>query len=419
MMESQDYRVYPYRWVVLLAFMFINLTIQMLWISFASITGPAAAYYGVTDQQIGLLSMIFMIVYIPLSIPASWVIDTFGIRIGVGIGAVLLGVFGLLRGIYASDYLMVLIFTVGIAMGQPFLLNAQTKVAACWFAISERATAAGLATVANFIGTGIGLAVTPFLLENYSLNLIQLIYGAVAALSALLFLVLVRERPPTPPCPAGHDQRALMLDGLKQMLRQGDFWKMIFVFFVGLGIFNGIATWIESIVRPRGFTVTQAGLLGGLLLAGGIAGAIVLPSLSDYFLKRKPFLLLGMICAVPGLIGITFAPSYGLMIVSVLVLGFFMMGLGPIGYQYAAELTYPAPEGTSNGLLVLAGQISVVFVYAMEAFKSADGSFTVPLVALTVLMVVCCILIATLEESDYLKGVAEQRMMAGTAKVSS
>ena len=42
MMESQDYRVYPYRWVVLLAFMFINLTIQMLWISFASITGPAA-----------------------------------------------------------------------------------------------------------------------------------------------------------------------------------------------------------------------------------------------------------------------------------------------------------------------------------------------------------------------------------------
>ena len=155
------------------------------------------------------------------------------------------------------------------------------------------------------------------------------------------------------------------------------------------------------------------------LLAGGIAGAIVLPSLSDYFLKRKPFLLLGMICAVPGLIGITFAPSYGLMIVSVLVLGFFMMGLGPVGYQYAAELTYPAPEGTSNGLLVLAGQISVVFVYAMEAFKSADGSFTVPLVALTVLMVVCCILIATLEESDYLKGVAEQRMMAGTAKVSS
>ncbi len=53
--------------------------------------------------------MIFMIVYIPLAIPASWIIDTFGIRIGVGIGATLLGLFGLLRGIYASNYLLMLI----------------------------------------------------------------------------------------------------------------------------------------------------------------------------------------------------------------------------------------------------------------------------------------------------------------------
>lgn len=414
-MEGQSYRVYRYRWVVLLAFMLINLTIQILWISFASVTGPAAAFYGVTDQQIGFLSMIFMLVYIPLSIPASWVIDTYGIRIGVGAGAILLGVFGLLRGLYAANYLMVVIFTIGIAMAQPFLLNAQTKVAARWFAIDERATAAGLAVVANFIGTGIGLAATPFLLENYNLDRTQLIYGAAAALSALLFLLLIRERPATPPCPAGHDERALMFDGLKQMLRQRDFWKMIFVFFVGLGIFNGIATWIENIVRPRGFTVVQAGLLGGLLLAGGIAGAIVIPALSDRYLKRKPFILLGMICAVPGLVGITFAPSYALMILSVLVLGFFMMGLGPIGYQYAAELTYPAPEGTSNGLLVLAGQVSVIFIYGMEALKSADGSFTASLVALAGLMVVCCVLIATLRESDYLIGVARQREASGSA----
>ncbi len=411
-MEGQDYQVYRYRWVVLFVFMLINLTIQILWISFASVTGPAAAYYGVTDQQIGLLSMIFMIVYIPLAIPASWIIDTFGIRIGVGIGATLLGLFGLLRGIYASNYLLVVIFTVGVALGQPFLLNAQTKVAARWFAIGERATAAGLAVVANFIGTGIGLAVTPFLLDSYNLEGTQLIYGAAAALSALIFLVFIRECPATPPCPAGHDERALMFDGLKQMLRQGDFWKMIFVFFVGLGIFNGIATWIENIVRPRGFSVTQAGVLGGLLLAGGIAGAIVIPALSDRYLKRKPFILLGMICAVPGMIGLTFAPTYGLMIASVMVIGFFMMGLGPIGYQYAAELTYPAPEGTSNGLLVLAGQISVVFIYGMEALKSADGSFTISLVALTGLMAICCVLIATLQESEYLKETAKQRTAA-------
>ena len=29
-----------------------------------------------------------------------------------------------------------------------------------------------------------------------------------------------------------------------------------------MGIFNGITTWIENIIRPRGFTPTDAGTLG-------------------------------------------------------------------------------------------------------------------------------------------------------------
>ena len=54
MQKQQGYQVYSYRWIVLAAFMFINLTIQILWISYAAITGPAAQYYGVGDLEIGL-----------------------------------------------------------------------------------------------------------------------------------------------------------------------------------------------------------------------------------------------------------------------------------------------------------------------------------------------------------------------------
>src|SRR5664279_5357104 len=77
-MDRPTFRVYGYRWVVLAVFMFINITIQMLWISYSPITGPAATFYGVTDLNIGLLSMMFMIAFIPLSIPVSWAIDTWG-----------------------------------------------------------------------------------------------------------------------------------------------------------------------------------------------------------------------------------------------------------------------------------------------------------------------------------------------------
>ncbi len=99
---ASNYKLYKYRWVVLAVFMFINLTIQILWITYAPITGPAAEYYGVSDLQIGLLAMPFMIAFIPLSIPVSWVIDTYGFRLAVSIGAVMMGIFGILRGFAGS-----------------------------------------------------------------------------------------------------------------------------------------------------------------------------------------------------------------------------------------------------------------------------------------------------------------------------
>ena len=398
-MSQKNYKVYGYRWVILAVFMLVNIAVQILWITFAPITSEAAKFYGVSMQKIGFFSMIFMLVYIPLSIPVSWVIDTFGFRKSVGIGALFLGVFGLLRGLFAADYTVVLIATFGIAIAQPFFMNAFTTVAAKWFAIDERAMVSGLATVAVFIGVAIGMVVTPLLVLDYGIPRTQLIFGIIAAITAVTFLIFTKESPPTPPCPPEMEERALMLDGLKKMLRMRDIWVMMFVFLIGMGIFNGISTWIEGIVHPRGFTTVQAGELGGFFLLGSVLGAIVLPTLSDKYHKRKIFILLGMILAIPGLIGVTLTTNYLLLAASIISLGFFMVGLAPVGYQYAAEITYPAPEGTSNGLMVLAGQISVVFVYAMEALKSADGSFTTSLLIFGGLMIISALILTSLQES--------------------
>ena len=393
-----NYKLYGYRWVVLGVFMFINLTIQMLWITYAPITGPAAAFYGVSDLQIGLLAMSFMIAFIPLSIPVSWVIDTYGFRIAVGIGAVLMGIFGLLRGFAGANYSLVLWSTVGIAAAQPFLLNAWTKVPANWFAIEERATAVGLVTLANLVGTALGMVLTPILMESMDIPTIQLIYGGITALSSVLFLVFAKETPPTPPCPPGGEVRALMLDGLKHALTVKPFWLYLFVSFIGLGIFNGVTTWVENIIRPRGFTPTDAGTLGALMLVGGVLGAVIIPPFSDKQRKRQPYILAGMILAIPGLIGLTYATSAWMLFTSAFAMGFFLVSTSPIGMQYAAEVTQPTPEGTSNGLIQLFGQASVVFVYIMEALKSADGSFTPALLLAIGLLVVSAGLVTQMKD---------------------
>ena len=410
-MEQTGFKIYGYRWVVLLAFMFVVAINQLLWITFAPITGSAATYYGVSDLSIGLLSMSFMIVYIVISIPASWMIDTYGIRVAVGIGATLTGIFGLMRGLVAHDYTLVLIAQIGIAIGQPFILNAVTTVAARWFPVQERATAAGLGSLAMYLGIVVALVLTPYLTIQSQISGMLLTYGIVSMIAVVVFFVLVKERPPTPPCRPDQEERSLVFDGLKESLRMRNFVLLLIVFFVGLGVFNAVTTWIEDILRPRGFSIIQAGNTGGLMIVGGIIGAVVIPLLSDHYRKRTPFLLLAVIGATLGLVGITFATSYWLLLTSAFVFGFFLLSAGPVGFQYGAEVTYPTPEGTSNGLLLLMGQISgIVFILGMDSFKSPEtGSMTLPLTVLIGLMILSLLFCTRLREAKTLMAANENR----------
>jgi hypothetical protein len=91
------------------------------------------------------------------------------------------------------------------------------------------------------------MVLTPILIESLPIPTVQLIYGGFAAASALLFLLLAREQPPTPPCPPGQEVRALMLDGLKHALTVKSFWFVLLVSFIGLGIFNAFNRQIESL----------------------------------------------------------------------------------------------------------------------------------------------------------------------------
>ena len=403
-MLKSDFKVYRIRWMMLTVYMFMVAVNQLLWITFAPITGDATKYYGVSDLRIGILSMCFMIVYIVVSIPASWIIDKYGIRIGVGIGAVFTGVFGLIRGFAGTDYTILLLAQIGIAIGQPFILNAITKLAARWFPMEERATAAGLGTLAMYLGILLGMTLTPYLVIGSGISGMLYIYGIISIITTIGFLVLIKESPPTAPCLPDQEERSLVFDGFKQTLKTKDFILLMIIFFIGLGVFNSVTTWIEDILRPRGFSATQAGITGGLMIIGGIIGALFIPILSDRYKKRTPFIVIALTGATLGLAGITFATSYWLLLTSGMVLGFFLLSSGPIGFQYGAEITYPASEGTSNGMLLLMGQVSgIAFIFGMDSLKSeVTGSMTRSLIFLIGLMVLSILMSFRLKESTIL-----------------
>jgi cyanate permease len=403
-MQETEFRVYGYRWVMLSVYMLAIIVNQVMWITFAPITIDAAAFYGVSDLKIGVLSMCFMIVYLVVSIPASWIIDTYGIRAGVGTGVILTGIFGMLRGLVSDNYSLLLLTQIGIAIGQPFLLNSITKVAARWFPVSERATASGLGTLAMYLGILAGISLTPFLANGHGISGMLFIYGIISLAAAVVFFIFARERPLTAPCHPDQEERALAVDGMKLLFRNRDFLWLMVVFFVGLGVFNSVTTWIENILSPRGFSAEQAGITGGLMIVGGILGALIMPLMSDHYRRRIPFIIIALAGATAGLAGITYATSYGLLLFSAAAFGFFLLSSGPIGFQYGAEATFPVSEGTSNGFLLLMGQISgIAFIFGMDSFKSpSTGSMTIPLFVMIVLMLLSLVFSLRLRESAFL-----------------
>lgn len=70
-----EYTVYPTRWLVLGVFVFYSASNSLQWIQYAIIQDTVVKYYNVSSSLVYWTSMVFMITYIPLIFPASWLLD--------------------------------------------------------------------------------------------------------------------------------------------------------------------------------------------------------------------------------------------------------------------------------------------------------------------------------------------------------
>lgn len=369
-MNKTEIKVYPYRWIILSIYFLITVVIQIHWLTFASVSGAAQQFYHTSALRIDFFSMLYMIVYILLSIPASFIIDTWGLKNGLILGAILTGIFGALKAWGGNSLFWITIAQTGLAVAQPFILNSVTKIGAKWFPVHERATAVGIGTLAQYTGIIIALAVTPLLISEIENGIsgfreMLWIYGAFSMAAALLTILFMREEPPTPPAAEEFSERTGSIPGMVEIFKNRDMKLLLLLFFIGLGIFNAVSTCIDQICHN--LTMNETGMAGGIMLLGGVLGAIILPTWSDKVRKRKPFILISMIFMFPGLLGLTIFHQFVPMLISAFIFGFFIMGAGPVGFQYGAEKSFPAPESTSQGIILLAGQISgIIFVFGVN-----------------------------------------------------
>jgi MFS family permease len=385
-----------------------TLACEVEWLSHAAVARPATAYYaGQFDPlsliNIDFLSMSYMLVFLVACLPASWVLARKGLGAGVGIGAALLVVGSMGKSLWAASFPAQVGFQLILALSQPFLTNAATTCARDWFPPQERATASGLASLAQYLGFVVALAAAPALVQvdpsqpgyGSGIGTALSVFAMIGVASGAFAIAVVRRGPNRDA--AAEEPR--FVDSLKRLMGQRDFRLTLLLFFIGLGIMNTVTALTDSVAASMGVKDSN-GLLGLGLIVGGILGAAALPILSDKLGRRKAFIVLCMALTVPALWALVLAPQgwYALGIAAMALLGLALMSAGPIGFQYAAEVTAPVPESASQGILLLAGQVSGL---AFTAGMSAGGSAGVRvwLIAFGVAAVAMALLSLRLRES--------------------
>lgn len=99
--------------------------------------------------------------------PASYVIDTYGTRIGILIGS-LLAILGVsLRMLVNHSFVWVIVGQVIAGIGRPFILNCQAKISANWFSSSSRGGITQLLTLVLNVSLIIGFFIPTFVFSGY------------------------------------------------------------------------------------------------------------------------------------------------------------------------------------------------------------------------------------------------------------
>ncbi|XP_015180295.1 PREDICTED: feline leukemia virus subgroup C receptor-related protein 1 isoform X5 [Polistes dominula] len=348
----------------------------MQWIQYSIIANIVERYYKVTSVLVDLTSMIFMIAYIPFIFPASYLLDKFGLRVAVIAGAIGTAIGSWIKVFSVSPNLFWTAFlgqTI-VAISQTFVLSVPSRLAAVWFGPDQVSSACSIGVFGNQLGIAIGFLFPPILVPNSDdpdlvargFQIMLYIVAAITSLVLVLILLFFKAQPPLPPSPAQAVQRDNesaedFIQSVKRLLTNVGYLLLLLSYGINVGIFYAISTLLNQIILEY-FPGHEedAGRVGLTIVCAGMLGSVVCGIVLDKTHKYKETTLGIYICSFLGMIIFTFTLDidriYVVYITSA-VLGFFMTGYLPVGFELAAELTYPEPEGTSAGLLNAVTQV--------------------------------------------------------------
>ena len=360
----------------------------LVYTSFGLVSGalpPLVVYLsedlGLSRSAMGSILGAWPLVYIGFAIPAGALIDRFGIRVALTLGAVFIAVSGLLRALsvnHVTLYLAVAVF----GLGGPFISIGGPKLVGAWFEQKERGKAMGFYLTAPSLGRITALATAngvlmPLYRSSWRLTLAT--YAGIAVLAGIIWWFIAR-RARRPIEVVRKKPRESPRSGLNAFTALLKIPTVRIVLLISFGAFlfgHGLNNWLPEILRSGGMSARAAGFWAAMPATVGLAATLIVPRLATPK-RRFPILIATLAAASVSVLIISFSSGVPL-IFGLLIVGIAGRGVMPILMLTLIDSPQVGPSrmGAAGGLFFTAGEVGgVLGPLLMGVVSDATGSFS-------------------------------------------
>lgn len=324
----------------------------------AVITAELMAEFGLTAAALGNLSALYFYTYVGMQIPTGVLVDRFGPRRVLALGAALAGAATLVFSL-SSAFGLVAFGRLAIGASVAVAFVSMLKLAAHWVPASRFAMLSGLALACGVIGgvtAGVPLRIA---VDAIGWRHVMLGVGVITGVLALFTWWIVRDDPSERGYSSfytgtGRSQpRHSMLGGILEVLRYPNVWYS----FVACGAITGPVLafgglWgVPFLVTHYGLSTANAAFVTSVLLVAWAVGGPVVGALSDRLKRRKAPIAIGGVIATLLWGVVIWIPDlpYALLIALLVVIGL-ASAVVIIGFAFAKESAPAALAGTATGI---------------------------------------------------------------------
>jgi predicted MFS family arabinose efflux permease len=341
-------------WRVIGAYALVCAATQILWLTYAAITTETARRYGVSVSAVGWLAEIFPLRYVVLAIPAGILLDRwFRPSLAAGGGLVALG--GLVR-LGGDTFAWAMAGQVLVAVAQPVVLSAVSKLASEYLPQDQRATGISVGSAGNFVGMLLALLLGPTLGAHGQLERLLVLEAVLAVIPAVALAIALRH-----PGHESEEHAAIEGSAARALWKLAPMRTLCGLVFVGFGIFVALATWLQTLLHPSGVSETAAGgLLVGMVIAG-IIGCAVLPPLVARRRAERGFMRTAVLVGCLGCVVLGAMPWLGVRALAIVAMGVVLLPALPV-ILTATEQLAGAAAGTAGAIVWMAGNLGGLVV---------------------------------------------------------